>query len=160
MNKHSMRTHCTFAGNTASQGGGVNNENFIGTPQITHTIFWGNGPDQMTDDATSPALVSYCTVQGGWPGDNMDEDPAFVDAAGGDYRLLGGSACIDAGDPDWQVPADQTDLDGYARLSDGNADGVSVVDIGAYETSCPYDLDRDGGVGYGDLNVLIGSRPI
>jgi hypothetical protein len=64
----------------------------------------------------------------------------------GDYRLLPSSPCIDAGDNN-SVPADTADLDGDGntaepipwdldenpRIADGNNDGNSVVDMGAYE---------------------------
>jgi hypothetical protein len=44
--------------------------------------------------------VAYSDVQGGWAGTgNIDADPMFVDAVGGDYHLLGDSPAIDAGDP-------------------------------------------------------------
>jgi sugar lactone lactonase YvrE len=75
-----------------------------------------------------------------------DPDPRFVDAANGDLRLQAGSPAIDAGDSAL-LPADIFDLDGDddtseplpvdlngdPRVVDGNADGSSVVDIGAYE---------------------------
>ncbi|MHC4659374.1 MAG: choice-of-anchor Q domain-containing protein, partial [Planctomycetota bacterium] len=66
----------------------------------------------------------------------------------GDYHLLPGSPCIDAGDNN-SVPADTTDLDGDGnttepipwdldgnpRVVDGDNDGNSVVDMGAYEAN-------------------------
>ena len=52
-------------------------------------------------------------------------DPGFVDAANGDYRLASGSPCIDAGDNAYVTTA--TDLAGNARIANG------TVDIGCYE---------------------------
>jgi len=50
-----------------------------------------------------------------WPGTgNIVADPQFVDASGHDYRLRGGSPCIDAGDPAAELDPDGTVADqGY-----------------------------------------------
>ena len=56
------------------------------------------------------------------------EDPQFVDAVNGDYRLAEGSPCIDAGVPAWVVVGEK-DLDRNGRVS-GKA-----PDIGCYEVS-------------------------
>ena len=43
---------------------------------------------------------TYCDVEGGFTGTgNIDADPLFVDAPGGDYQLQFGSPCMDGGDP-------------------------------------------------------------
>ncbi|MHC4153934.1 MAG: hypothetical protein ACYST6_03270 [Planctomycetota bacterium] len=94
-----------------------------------------------------------------WGDGNIDEDPCFAglgywDMSGawidGDYRLLPGSACIDMGN-NGGVPVDLDDLDGDGntvelipvdlggdvRIVDGDKDGNSVVDMGAYEFFVP-----------------------
>ena len=69
-------------------------------------------------------------------------DPGFVDAANGDYRLASGSPCIDAGDNAYVTTA--TDLAGNARIANG------TVDIGCYEygSSPVVSLLADGLVAY------------
>jgi hypothetical protein len=71
---------------------------------------------------------------GGWEGaGNIDADPLFIDAEGGNFRLQEGSPCIDTGSND-AVPDDvTTDLDGNLRIVDGDGDDVATVDMGAYE---------------------------
>lgn len=72
---------------------------------------------------------------------NISEDPRFVSASMGDYRLMVSSPCVDNGVPGPDVPA--TDHAGSARPQDGDGDGVAVVDIGAFEF-IRIDADGDG----------------
>jgi hypothetical protein len=67
-------------------------------------------------------------------------DPQFVDRPGGDFHLVSSSPCIDAGENGVSgLPL--TDIEGRKRIQDGNDDGVSIVDMGAYEAG---DSDGDG----------------
>jgi hypothetical protein len=63
-------------GNIAdSMGGGL--YNFDSYPTLTNNIFWANEPQSILG---SNLIVSYCNVQGGWPGTgNIDTDPLFRD---------------------------------------------------------------------------------
>ena len=61
---------------------------------------------------------------------NLQEDPLFVAASSGNYRLLDGSPAIDAGNP---VDAPAFDFDSIARPQDGDGNLDAVVDIGAFE---------------------------
>lgn len=56
--------------------------------------------------------------------------PQFVDAAGGNLRLQASSPAVDRGAV---VPGYDRDLDGLDTPMDGNGDGRSVRDVGAYE---------------------------
>jgi predicted outer membrane repeat protein len=133
-------TNATFNGNSATgNGGGMSNVR--GDTQITNVIMWGNsaasGPE--INNSMSTPVISYSLIEasggsgGGWDaalgtdgGNNIDADPLFVDAPGGNLRLQAGSLAIDAGDNSApNLPA--TDLDGNPRIV-----GVAV-DMGAYE---------------------------
>jgi hypothetical protein len=64
---------------------------------------------------------------------NIDIDPSFVNAAAGDYHLLAGSPAIDAGGPCDATCVSIPDLDGGRVPVDGDGDGVTTRDLGAYE---------------------------
>ena len=176
-------TNCTFSGNTAPAGGGIYTTDALGGHSVTmvvNSITWGNSPDEIVDLNGATTTVNYSDVQGGWPGagsNNIDADPLFVDPDNGNFRLLSGSPCADAGN-NWGVPIDAddydqdgntaelfpVDLDGNPRFNADEADfdpgcGVPVVvDMGAYEYQfAPVeevifaDLNADGVVGILDL---------
>lgn len=117
---------------------------------IANTILWGNVPDQILGQDCS--LVTYCNIQGDVCPDSRNNtalDPLFVQSGhwvsagdvlvaaesgaaeaiwtSGDYRLSGTSPCIDAGDPGDVLDADETDLEGQARIAG------AATDMGAYE---------------------------
>jgi len=117
-------TNCTFSGNSGWHcGGAMYNEN--SKPTLKNCILWNDGPSEVDGDAP---VVAYSDIQGGWPGEgNIDTDPLFVDPANNDFHLLGDSPCINAGDPDYAVEPDETDLDGRPRVIG------SRIDMGAYE---------------------------
>lgn len=116
--------------------GGVANEAHL---TVRNSIFWNNNLEQIhTNPAGPPAVVTsvrFSDIQGGHAGlANIDEDPLFVDASTGDFRLRTGSPAIDAGK---NTGAPATDLDGKARPIDGNGDEIAVVDMGAFEFGAP-----------------------
>jgi hypothetical protein len=119
----------TIYENSASQhGGGIW---CIGCfSDITNTILWGNTAPQGAQidlDGYSDPVVTYCDVQGGWPGQgNIDADPVFVESAIGDYHLTYTSPCREGGDYDApNLP--WTDFEGDLR------DPCGIPDIGADE---------------------------
>jgi hypothetical protein len=182
----SVLTNCTFALNSSDAAGGAVAVSSLGagagTPiptVLTNCVLWGNTAPQGAEIALMNSLsevsVSHSDVRGGeaavfvdlgsnltWGDGNIDANPLFADAGGGDYRLSAGSPAIDAADTT-SVPAGVTaDLDGSPRLvndpcrEDTGLGGPPVADMGAYEFqngSC--DLDGSGTVGVGDFLDLL-----
>lgn len=192
-------TNCAIVDNTASDTGGGLWWRLADNVAISNCFVWGNsaptGP-QLTISATAAPyalLASFSDIEGGeadvhilesavldWGPGNLDVDPLFVDPVGGDYHLLAGSPCIDAG-CNCGVPWDEVDLDGDGDTSeyipfDLDGDGrffddpntpdsgsgwPPIIDIGPYEFGgsdvppCFGDIDGDGTVGLGDLAVLL-----
>jgi hypothetical protein len=93
-----------FLGNESStNGGGFDGDGYC---SLINNIFWDNFPNEIVSN--SPNFdVSYCDVQGGFPGNaNIDIDPQFRDPVNGDFHLMSldcndsiNSPCIDAGNP-------------------------------------------------------------
>ncbi|MEJ2703829.1 MAG: C10 family peptidase [Sedimentisphaerales bacterium] len=108
---------------------------------LANTIVWGNGIYQV-DSYESLSEVTFCDVQGGYPGQgNIDLDPRFFDPSGGigadydgsaaNWALRSDSPCINGG---IKLGHEEFDLAGNARLSS------SLVDIGAYENQSELPL--------------------
>jgi hypothetical protein len=75
------------------------------------------------------------------------------------HALLIGSPAIDAGD---EADFPLTDQRGFSRPVDGNSDGISICDIGAYELQrCMGDFEPDGDVdGYDIFTQTIGGTGV
>lgn len=163
-----MLTNVTFSGNRAGFFGGAiyntasgccsktdvrnsilyNNQDSSGTGTISASIY-------LTRSASitlTHSLVQGSLIAGGWiggnyvdGGGNIDTDPMFVatidpstaPTTTGNLRLQENSPAIDKGDNSF-ITSIQTDLDGEARIVDGNLDGTPTVDMGAYEYQVPY----------------------
>ncbi|MEW5804175.1 MAG: right-handed parallel beta-helix repeat-containing protein [bacterium] len=132
--------NCTVTLNSAD-GGGKNNGGglfcaYKGTT-ATNCIFIDNSKGEIgySGNYTVAPTVTYSAVKGGYfsaDNSNIDlVDPLFIaPGPGGDYRLRAGSPCIDKGT---NVDAPRYDLNGEIRPRDGDADGLPVTDMGAYE---------------------------
>ena len=84
-------------------------------------IVWGHLGEQVSTNATAV----FCDIQGGFSGPfNITNDPLFVNPAGLDFQVLGGSATIDSG---MTLISVTNDCIGEARPYDG------AWDMGAYE---------------------------
>jgi hypothetical protein len=120
----------------------VENSSILDNPPssstITNCILWGNtapNGSQIDNTSGSTATVTFSDVQGGYSGTgNINADPCFVNAAGGNFHLLPDSPCINAGDPAFVPEPNETDIDGEPRVMLGR------VDMGADEFN-PFDID-------------------
>ncbi len=156
--------NCTLSNNSATAGGGIFSSNGQAVPPqviVSNSIVFDNTPSSGQINAVD-AIVSNSDIEGGYAGDNINEDPDFVNAASGDFRLQLTSPCLNSGRNLW-VPIDDVDVDNdsdlfektpldvvraprFSRAYDSGASGPSVclttiVNMGAFETG---DCDGDG----------------
>ena len=107
--------HCTISQNIADvRGGGIFCTGEASAPLVINSILWADdapeGPEIWLGRTGFPSIltISHGDVQGGegaafvdegcvldWGDGMIDGDPLF--AGGGDYHLLAGSPCVDAG---------------------------------------------------------------
>ena len=131
--------HCTLTGNSASNGGGV----WYGT--LYNSTLTGNSASDgggacggmlyncivyYNTAARNPnflySTLNYsCAMPNPDGSGNITNDPQFVNAAMGNYRLSANSPCRDKGNNAYTQ--ETTDLDGNPRIV------KSIVDMGAYE---------------------------
>jgi hypothetical protein len=83
---------------------------------------------------------------------NVSVDPEFVDRPSGDFRLSPYSPILDAGPPTPEDPG-AVDLAGAPRIVDGDANGVGLIDIGAFEFQGTQSCDVDGNRDVDDADV-------
>jgi hypothetical protein len=159
-------TGCTIADNLP-----LNLNLSSSSATLSNCIVWGA---PIRTDTGTTLTATYSDIQGNLPGlGNVDTDPLFANPGTGNYRLLPGSPCIDAGS-NANVPADTADLDGDGNVTeplpfdlagagrfaddpyapDTGAGTVPIVDIGAYEHHLA-DATGDGHVDFVDLLKLV-----
>ncbi|HJQ98860.1 MAG TPA: choice-of-anchor Q domain-containing protein [Candidatus Polarisedimenticolaceae bacterium] len=103
-------------------------------PTVRFNDFWGNTPGNIAGSKTD---ANYIGLNG-----NVSVNPVYTDplATPPNYRLQLGSPVIEAGD---NAVVQGPDYDGSARVVDGNGDGTTVVDMGAFEVFPNIDTDGD-----------------
>jgi hypothetical protein len=159
--------NCSLSRNQALAGGACLIDGSGATLNLANSICWQNtaptGPQLGVQNA-GVITVGHCLLEGGLAaihstatvndgGNNLMVDPQFVDADGAD-NLIGTSdddlklpitsPALDGGN-NAAVPAGvTTDLAGLPRLVDGDKNGTTTVDLGAYEYYNNPDMDGDG----------------
>ena len=150
-------TNSTITDNTANVGAGLDVKG--GTVDLKNTIIAGN---TNTSSASNYECYPSLSTALNSLGHNLDRDGScIIDGINGDitvsdpgldsladnggptqtHALLAGSPAIDAGSSDCPPPA--TDQRGVSRPQDGDGDGNSICDIGAFELGI-IDTDSDG----------------
>ena len=139
----------TIAGNSASRGAAIYSDGHDQKAQILNNVIvasWGVPALACDADYDSfPPILQYNDVYSGGTtpssgncgsfigsNGNISVDPLFVAADVTNYHLQPASPVIDLGSGSFSgIPA--LDLAGFARILDGNGDGVAAIDLGAYE---------------------------
>lgn len=155
-------SNCTLSGNqSAYHGGGVA---FYYFGILDNCIVWGNSAkieadlSNVQNDTIRSVCASYSYGVAHGVNGCITNNPLFVDAVNGDFRLQSNSPCINTGNNDYAPEG--TDLAGNPRVIGGS------VDMGAYEfyaTQDDYDSDgipngwaaeHFGGINRADANAV------
>jgi hypothetical protein len=135
-NRRTTIVNCTFYENSAAYGGGISMEISSGSI-IKNCIFWNNYASNSNGGEFSDVYsdyaptVEYCLMQlgtywGAGTGSITNQNPLFVNAEQGDFRLLLGSPALDEG-INTAIAGELTDIAGNDRIQN------NTVDMGAYE---------------------------
>ncbi|MCD4819487.1 MAG: T9SS type A sorting domain-containing protein [Candidatus Cloacimonetes bacterium] len=147
--------NCTIAENLASWGGALYCYNGSGTiSEIINSVLFNNQPEEIffiDDGAENGINIFYSLISGGlenietnnngtvnWGEGNIDFNPEFGGSDEHPYSILEDSPCIDSGIPDTTgLNLPFWDILGNERVWDGDNDGITIIDMGAYEFDAP-----------------------
>jgi hypothetical protein len=122
---------CTVWGNNSSNADAPNDAIHCKETVLTvsSSIIW-NGSPGLTIEVSVASDITYCDIEGGYPGTgNIDLDPQFEDAAGLDFRLMANSSCIDS-----------ASTNGPDAALDGNLRPIDIPGLGRDQTGDEYDM--------------------
>lgn len=172
--------HCTFVGNSAGRGGGI--QVYRGANAIvSNSIFWKNDPEQLAlssvlDSLPCALTLNYNDIQYGLDSikitdtvstvifgkGNMNEDPHFVDTTQADYHLKDTSPAIGAAMDSIEVEgvwyhSPPFDMEGKPRP---NPSG-SRPDLGVFENmkALPVGIKEHLQASSGEFEILIYPNP-
>ena len=151
-------TNCTFRGNSAQYGGGSRLSDLMNCTMtdnsatingggasggtVTNCIVYYNTTNGLPNNTHDNTADYSCTIPDPGGTSNITSAPILANHAAGDYDLLAGSPCIDAGTTNG---APETDFAGIPRPLNGDGLDQPEIDIGAYEhASLTADTDSDG----------------
>lgn len=144
-------SNCTFAGNSggssvlAVQGSNILTNNVFYNPNMTTQILI---PNYTSSGIYSPTTLINNNILGGsagvysvttqnpvyWGAGNTSDDPLFVGEGNRPYILSPYSPLIDTGmQSNSGIIENSLDAAGNERYWDGDGDGSTIIDVGAYE---------------------------
>ncbi len=151
----------TIVMNLATNAGGGLNNHLNATPTFNNCIIWGNHAltgNQMYISGGGTTILNYScypsqdndVIMSGATfvadNNNTTENPDFLDAIIGDFRLLENSPAVNRGLNSYNTTL--TDVRGQARIQN------TTIDMGAYEWTPGVDPYSIAGILYVDINAV------
>jgi hypothetical protein len=141
-------TNCVISANSLNgpPGGGIWNNG--STTTLNNSIIWGNYATSA-NEIFGTVTMNNCCYANNIPGDIIDApvttacitlNPEYVNAATGDFRIVGISPCADAGDNTKNNLTTDIRGTGFGRkLLKTDAAQAGPIDMGAYEYKNGFD---------------------
>ncbi|MHB9011475.1 MAG: choice-of-anchor Q domain-containing protein [Ignavibacteriaceae bacterium] len=143
-------TNSTIAMNRAFFEGGALNNYLNSSPIFNNSIVWGDTAGtlgkQFYISGGGTVTMNYSCYSGSTndvvvgsgttftaTNNNITSDPLFVNATGDDFRIMGESACADAGYNGYNSESYDIRGSGYPRKVNKTSGSAGTIDMGAYE---------------------------